>query len=52
MSRARPDSTGVSLSTEREGNVGLYEHCGYEVLGSARVGDAFTTWSMFRRDDA
>ena len=49
-SRERPGSTGVSLSTEKEGNVALYEHCGYEVLGSARVDDAFTSWSMFRRN--
>lgn len=48
LSAADPTSTGVSLSTEVESNVGLYRHFGYEVLGSTDVASAFTTWAMFR----
>lgn len=50
MSATDPSSEGVSLTTEVQGNVGLYRRFGYEVIGSARVGSAFTTWGMFRRD--
>lgn len=50
LSARDPASRGVSLSTEVESNVGLYRHFGYEVLGSAEVGSAFTTWAMFRPD--
>lgn len=50
LSARDPASSGVSLSTEVESNVGLYRHFGYEVLGSAEVGSAFTTWAMFRPD--
>ena len=39
---------GVSLTTEREQNVRLYEHFGYRVVGHARVGDGLETWGMFR----
>ncbi|NIP78511.1 MAG: GNAT family N-acetyltransferase, partial [Gemmatimonadetes bacterium] len=42
-SAADAASAGVSLSTELETNVPLYRHFGYEVLGSADVGSAFTT---------
>lgn len=41
-------SAGVSLTTERESNVRLYEHVGYRVAGQVRVSDALTTWVMFR----
>ncbi len=50
MSARDPDSEGVSLSTENPGNVPLYRHFGYEVLGEADVAGAFTTWVMFRPD--
>ncbi len=50
LSESDTSSTGVTLTTEVETNVPLYEHFGYEVLGSATVGSAFTTWSMYRRD--
>lgn len=46
-----PDSSGVSLTTERESNVGLYQRFGYAVVGTATVDNAFNTWSMFRNDD-
>ena len=50
MSAAHPQSPGVSLSTEVPGNVPMYEHFGYRVVGSARVAPELTTWVMFRRD--
>lgn len=50
-SREDPRSTGVSLSTELETNVGLYRHFGYRILGRAPVGGAFDTWALFREDD-
>jgi ribosomal protein S18 acetylase RimI-like enzyme len=43
-----PASTGVSLCTESESNVSLYEHVGYSVLGRSRVSDNLQTWAMFR----
>lgn len=43
-------STGVTLSTEVESNVPLYEHFGYGVIGSTEVESAFTSWTMFRPD--
>lgn len=47
-----PTSEGVSLSTEVEENVALYERFGYEVVGSAPVETAFTTWAMYRPNGA
>jgi GNAT superfamily N-acetyltransferase len=49
-SAADPRSAGVSLTTELETNVPLYRHFGYDVVGSADVASAFTTWGMFRVD--
>jgi GNAT superfamily N-acetyltransferase len=43
-----PDSTGVSLTTERPENVVLYEHFGYRVDGHARVSSELETWGLFR----
>jgi len=43
-----PNSCGVSLSTESERNVKLYEHFGYHRLGYARVAAELETWAMFR----
>ncbi len=48
MSDADPNSTGVSLTTERERNVRLYEHFGYSVVAH-KAGDEVTTWGLFRR---
>ena len=42
-------SRGVTLSTEAAGNVPLYRHFGYRVLGHARVSDELETW-VFVRD--
>ena len=50
FSASTPSSTGVTLSTELESNVRLYERFGYRVIGSASVESAFTTRAMFRRD--
>ncbi len=48
-SKADPESTGVSLTTETLDNVALYEHVGYQVQG--RVGiDWVTSWTLFRPD--
>lgn len=41
-------SAGVSLTTERPENVKLYEHCGYDVVGEARVTESFRTWGLFQ----
>jgi GNAT superfamily N-acetyltransferase len=41
-------STGVSLNTESQRNVQLYEHFGYDQLGYARVAPALEMWAMFR----
>jgi GNAT superfamily N-acetyltransferase len=43
-------SVGVTLTTEVESNVPLYEHVGYAVIGSAAVESTFTTWGMYRRN--
>jgi len=43
-----PESTGVSLTTERVENLPLYERFGYQVVGHARVGVDLETWGLFR----
>ncbi len=50
MSRCDPDSTGVSLTTEVESNVGLYLHMGYDLVGHVKGGDPTDIWVFFRRD--
>lgn len=50
MSRRDPRSTGVSLTTEIESNVALYQHFGYDLVGHVKVPDAPDTWVFFRRD--
>ncbi len=50
MSRRDPDSTGVSLTTEVESNVGLYLHLGYDLVGHVKGEHAVDTWVFFRRD--
>jgi ribosomal protein S18 acetylase RimI-like enzyme len=49
-SRADVTSTGVTLTTEDERNVSLYEHLGYELVGSAVVAPELSTWGFFRAD--
>jgi GNAT superfamily N-acetyltransferase len=44
------ESEGVTLTTEAEGNVGLYQHFGYRVVGRTEVEGAFTTWGFYRPD--
>ncbi len=52
LSHGDPDSTGVSLNTEDENNIPLYEHFGYRVIGHVKATDGMDTWVMFREDDA
>jgi GNAT superfamily N-acetyltransferase len=51
MSAAHPSSTGVGLDTETDGNVILYEHCGYHVETQTALG-SIPVWCMFRPNDA
>ncbi|MFC2085946.1 GNAT family N-acetyltransferase [Bacteroidota bacterium] len=46
LSLARPESSGVTLTTETEANVAFYEHLGYRVLGKGNVG-GLTSWLFF-----
>lgn len=48
LANSDPESSGVSLTTETSENVKLYEHCGYRVVGEARVADSFQTWGLLR----
>jgi GNAT superfamily N-acetyltransferase len=48
LSDADSGSAGVSLSTETERNVPLYEYFGYRQIGHAVVGDGLETWAFFR----
>jgi GNAT superfamily N-acetyltransferase len=48
LAAADPQSSGVSLTTERPENVPLYEHFGYRVVGHVRVSAEAETWGMFR----
>jgi GNAT superfamily N-acetyltransferase len=45
MAYDRPDSAGVTLTTETKKNLPFYQRLGYRVLGSAEVGP-LTTWLM------
>jgi len=51
MSRRDPRSTGVSLTTEVETNVGLYLHFGYHLVGHVEADCAPDTWVFFRPDN-
>ena len=42
-------SAGVSLTTERERNVRLYEHFGYSVIAHKYVSDEVETWGLVKR---
>ena len=48
LAAADPQSSGVSLTTERPENVALYEHFGYRVVGHVRVSAEAETWGLFR----
>jgi GNAT superfamily N-acetyltransferase len=50
MSRDRADSHGVSLTTESESNVALYQHLGYRIVGEATIAPGVRTWGFFRPD--
>ncbi len=52
LSRADPESEGVSLTTENPKNVTLYEHVGYSVVGHARVSRELESWGFYRADSA
>ena len=47
LTRADATSRGLTLTTEVEQNVRLYEHFGFRQTGQARVGNAFDSWGMF-----
>ncbi len=47
MAAEDPTSCGVLLTTEREQNVGLYEHFGYVVVGHVRVSPSLESWGLF-----
>ena len=49
-SRGRAGSQGVSLTTEDPGNVPLYRHFGYRIVGRARIAPELETWGFFRAD--
>ncbi len=48
ISATDPASTGVSLTTEDENNVALYEHFGYKVIGHFAATNELESWVMFR----
>ena len=48
LAAADPQSSGVSLTTERPENVPLYEHFGYRVVGHMRLSTDLQTWGLFR----
>ena len=50
MSRERGDSRGVTLTTESERNVALYQHLGYEVVGRRTIAAGIETWGFWRPD--
>jgi len=48
ISQSDPALYGVTLTTEAPGNVSLYQHFGYEVVGHARLAAQLETWGFFR----
>ena len=50
LSRDDPRSQGVTLCTERRGNIPFYERFGYRITGHARVAPELETWAFFRQD--
>jgi GNAT superfamily N-acetyltransferase len=51
LSADDPGSSGVSLTTELEKNVSLYEYFGYRVVGRAEFAPGLTCWGFFRPDE-
>jgi len=52
MSRAAPESRGVSLTTETPKNLSFYEHFGYRILGRGETPDGgLVTWTLYRTDE-
>lgn len=51
ISRTRPGSLGLSLTTEHVPNVAYYSGLGFELVGHTRVGPGLESWGFFRRDD-
>jgi ribosomal protein S18 acetylase RimI-like enzyme len=47
ISAAHSESRGVLLTTESPGNVALYEHFGYRVLGHGQL-EELESWVMYR----
>jgi GNAT superfamily N-acetyltransferase len=47
LARDDPGSTGVSLTTETQPNIALYEHFGYRVHGHVRVSPDLESWGLF-----
>jgi ribosomal protein S18 acetylase RimI-like enzyme len=50
LSAADTDSQGVSLNTEVEANVALYQHLGYRLLGQAPIAPGLASWVFWRPD--
>jgi GNAT superfamily N-acetyltransferase len=48
LSAADPRSAGVTLTTEDEDNIPLYERFGYRITGHAVVSSELSTWGFFR----
>lgn len=42
------DSAGVTLSTETQSNVPLYQHFGYRQLGYVEIGPTLASWAFYR----
>jgi len=50
LSRDDPNSSGVTLNTEDEANIPLYERFGYRLLGQVQVAAGLRSWGFFRPD--
>lgn len=50
ISMARPESRGVTLTTEDPANVPFYEKLGFEVVGRAHLAPDLESWGFFRPD--
>jgi GNAT superfamily N-acetyltransferase len=50
LSRDDPASSGVTLNTEDEANVPLYERFDYKLVGHVEVTPGLTSWVFFRPD--
>jgi GNAT superfamily N-acetyltransferase len=50
MSRAHPESVGVTLTTESPANVPLYQHMGYRIVGQGPIAPGLATWGFYRPD--